>query len=245
MHEPRTYRLAARSGRWIGFEVHAQETDLFIQAHQNLEKIGRELALGCRGFIESYIAGCPEFLHALEPWKVQGPAPEIVRTMAWAGRMAGVGPMAAVAGAIAECVGAGLRAFSPEVVVENGGDIFLKVNEPVVIGIFAGNSPLSMKTGIRLQGRDNSFGVCTSSATVGHSLSFGKADAVCVISRSCALADAAATALCNQVRSSKDISKVMKTGKNIQGIEGIVVVIGKDIGFWGNLEVVPLAGKKG
>ena len=245
MHEPRTYRLAARSARWISFEVHAQETDLFIQAHRNLEKIGQELAIGCRGFIESYISACPGFLHALEPWRVQGPAPEIIRTMAWAGRVAGVGPMASVAGAVAESVGTGLLDFSPEVVVENGGDIFLKVNEPVVIGIFAGNSPLSMKTGIRLQGGGGSFGVCTSSATVGHSLSFGRADAVCVISRSCALADAAATALCNQIRSSKDISRIIKTGKNIQGIEGIVVVVGKDIGFWGNLEVVPLAGKKG
>ncbi len=245
MHEPRTYRFAARSGRWISFEVHAQETDLFIQAHRNLEKIGRELAINCRGFLESYIAGCPEFLHAIEPWQVRGPAPEIVRTMAWAGQMAGVGPMASVAGAIAESVGTGLLNFSPEVVVENGGDIFLKVNEPVVIGIFAGNSPLSMKMGIRLQGRNEPFGVCTSSATVGHSLSFGRADAVCVISSNCALADAAATALCNQIRSSKDISKVIEMGKIIQDIEGIVVVLGKNIGFWGKIEVVPLTGKKG
>jgi ApbE superfamily uncharacterized protein (UPF0280 family) len=153
--------------------------------------------------------------------------------------------MASVAGAVAEGVGMKLLEFSPEVVVENGGDIFLKVDEPVVIGLFAGNSPLSMKMGIRLQGRDSSFGVCTSSATVGHSLSFGRADAVCVISRSCALADAAATALCNQVRSPKDIAAAIETGKNIKEIEGVVVVFGKNMGFWGNLEVVPLSGKKG
>ena len=86
--------------------------------------------------------------------------------------------------------------------------------------------------------------LCTSSGTVGHSLSFGKADAVCVMSDSCALAYAVATAVGNRVRSAKDISNVIHFGKSISGVSGLVVIIGKDMGLWGNLDVIPLRGKK-
>ncbi len=119
--------------------------------------------------------------------------------MAAAAQTAGVGPMAAVAGAIAECVGRELLEFSPEVIVENGGDIFLKVSHRRTVGIFAGDSPLTGRIGIQIEARDTPLGVCTSSGTVGHSLSFGRADAVVVLAPAAALADAAATAIGNRV----------------------------------------------
>jgi ApbE superfamily uncharacterized protein (UPF0280 family) len=129
--------------------------------------------------------------------------------------------------------------------VENGGDIFIKTDGPIIISIFAGTSPLSLRVGLRLDCGVKPFGVCTSSGTVGHSLSLGKADAVSVVSESCALADAAATAVGNLVNSKTDIRPALNFGKSITGVEGIVVIIGEDIGMWGELEVVPLKGEKG
>ena len=174
-----------------------KETDLFVYASKPLEGVIKESVLRHRGYIEAYIQNHPEFADTLEPWRISGPAPDIIRDMAESGKKAGVGPMAAVAGAIAERVGFDLLLHADKVVVENGGDIFLKTETPVTIGIFAGKSPLSLRIGLRVHPDKKPVAVCTSSGTVGHSLSLGGADAVCVISDSCPLADAVATSVGN------------------------------------------------
>ena len=216
-----------------------------VRADHRLEEQTREQVLLCRGHIEGYIHRYPEFATILVPWKKQSIAPEIVRKMIAAGSAAGVGPMAAVAGAVAESVGQRLLKHSQQVVVENGGDIFLKTDGPVVAGLFAGNSPLSLKMGIRLPNTGDGVGLCTSSGTVGHSYSTGTADAVCVLAPSCALADAAATAVGNRIRSPREIKSAIAFGRRITGVLGIVVVVDREIGAWGQIELVPLKGKKG
>ncbi len=216
-----------------------------VQADRLLEYEAREQVLVCRGQIDGYIQRYPAFAVSLAPWREQAFAPEIVREMIAAGSAAGVGPMAAVAGAVAESVGRKLLDHSREVVVENGGDVYIKSNGPVVAGLFAGNSPLSMKLAIKVVDTRDGIGLCTSSGTVGHSLSTGSADAVCVVSRSCALADAAATAIGNQIRSPREVKTAIAFGKRISGVLGIVVVAGRELGAWGQVELVPLQGKKG
>jgi len=238
--QKRTYRNLVLKDHLVDFRVTVKETDLFIQALKPLEDITRELILENRGYIENYINRYPEFAHTLKPWRVQGPESRIVNEMALAGEKAGVGPMAAVAGAIAEHVGSGLLKHSDEVVVENGGDVFLRLDNPVTIGIFAGKSPLSLRMGICVESREKPISICTSSGTVGHSLSMGKADAVCVVSDSCSLADAAATSIGNRVTSKARIQPAIDFGKHIEGVRGIVVIIDDDVGIWGDLEVVPL-----
>jgi ApbE superfamily uncharacterized protein (UPF0280 family) len=240
MFKNRTYRNLLSSENLVAFRVTVKETDLFVHAAKPLEQITKELILRHRGYIESFIHRCPEFLYALEPLDIPGPAPIIIGSMLAAGKKAGVGPMAAVAGAIAEHVGIDLLSHTDEVVVENGGDIYLKTNKPVTVGIFAGASPLSLKVGLRIDSNRNPFAVCTSSGTVGHSLSFGKADAVCVVSDSCALADAAATSIGNRITSKGDIQPAIDFGRTIDGVAGLIVIMDEEIGAWGDLEVVPL-----
>lgn len=237
----RHYRSALQHHRLIGFQVTVKETDLHIQAEQNLSDITRELVMEYRGYIEEFIQQHPDFARAMIPWHNPSPAPHIIHAMKTAAISSGVGPMAAVAGAMAESVGKALLEHSSEVIVENGGDIFMKLKGSALLGVFAGRSPLSMKIGLRLPSRDHPFGVCTSSGTVGHSISFGSADAVCVISSSCSLADAAATAIGNQVRKPSDISQAIEWGRTIQGVEGIAIIKNDKIGAWGELEVVPLS----
>ena len=243
--QKRSYRNLVLKDNLVDFRVTVKETDLFVQALKPLEDITRELVLENRGYIENYIKRYPEFARTLKPWRIRGPESKIINEMAIAGEKAGVGPMAAVAGAIAEHVGSGLLKHSDEVVVENGGDVFLRLNNPVTIAIFSGTSPLSLRMGICVDSRERPISICTSSGTVGHSLSLGKADAVCVVSDSCSLADAAATSICNRVISKSHIQSAIDFGKHIEGVRGIVVIIGDDVGIWGELNVVPLKLEKG
>lgn len=157
-----------------------------------------------------------------------------------ASTLTGVGPMAAVAGAIAQFVTRDLLRFSKEVIVENGGDIYLASEKERVVGIYAGSSPLSLRIGMVIEPEKTPLGVCTSSGTVGHSLSFGRADAVSVLSRSGALADAAATAIGNIVKGARDIEKGLARGSEIEGVSGVLIVVGEKMGVWGEVRLVRL-----
>jgi ApbE superfamily uncharacterized protein (UPF0280 family) len=236
-YQPRIYRHWVEGKDLIAFSVTEKETDLYIRASSNLQRKAQRLVLKYRRRLESYIQRYPDFQTSLVPITVTENAPAIVKEMAAAGVKAGVGPMAAVAGAIAECVGKELLAFSPEIIVENGGDIFLKILKKRVVGIYAGGSPMTGKIGLEINPQGTPLGVCTSSGTVGHSLSFGKADAVVVMAESVALADAAATAVGNQVKQPRDIDKALEFARGIGGLKGVVIIIGSEVGVWGEIKL--------
>ncbi len=240
MYEERTYRNLIKTDDLVKFEVIVKETDLLVRAERDLSNETREFVLKYRRQIEAYIEMNPEFQRSLIPLKEDPYAPEIVREMIRTSRLAQVGPMAAVAGAMAERVSKDLLKLSKEVIVENGGDIYLVTSRERTIGIFADDSPLSLKIGIVIGPEDSPLGVCTSSGTVGHSLSFGKADAVSVLSKSAALADAAATAIGNIVKEKKDIELGLERGKEIKGVLGMLIIVGEKMGVWGNITLAQL-----
>lgn len=234
------YRVCHQKQGLISFNVTVKETNLNIQADSDLSEQAVRSTLTHRQYIENHISRTPGFAGSLVPLPDPGIAPRIIYEMTMAAKTANVGPMAAVAGAVAQSVGKDLLRWSSNVLVENGGDIFVKSETSTTFTIYAGSSPLSMKTGIKVARRPDAFGMCTSSGTVGHSKSFGKADAVTVLAQCCALADAAATSLCNQVQTPKDIEKVIAAGRRMPGVQGIVIIAGKQIGLWGGLELVKL-----
>ena len=165
-------------------------------------------------------------------------APLIVRRMAEAGSKFGVGPMAAVAGAIAEAVGRELLGHSPQVSVENGGDIFIKMNELRRVTLYAGpGSPFSKKLGLMVDSSAEPVAVCTSSGTVGHSLSFGRADAVVAIADSAASADAAATAIANTIREPDDIQPALDRETERGELRGLLIAMGDKLGAWGEIQL--------
>lgn len=235
-------RLVDRPGL-VSFPVTSCQTNLQILADRNFTPEATRFVLEHRGYIESFGKRFPTFLTSLKPFPSHNPAPPIVRDMIRASSLAKVGPMASVAGAISEHVGRDLLTVSNEVIIENGGDVFIKVNGPITIGVFAGSSPLSMKVGLHVNRPEQPFSVCTSSGTLGHSLSFGSADAVCILSDSASLADAAATSVGNRVKSEKHIDEAIAFGKQIQGVQGIVIVVGSKMGLWGDVELVSLTKK--
>lgn len=240
IYEPRTYRRYTRSEDLVSFRVRVSETDLFISCDRDFSREAREEVNRSREDIEAYIAKHPDFQKALTPVILEEPAPPIVKEMVESANKVGVGPMAAVAGAIAEGVGKKLLEVSPQVIVENGGDVFIASEKPRIIGIYAGDSKFSKKIGLEVEADSTPCGVCTSSGTVGHSFSFGKADAVVVLSKSASLADATATSLCNRVQAETDIEGAISYGKKIKGIEGIIVIFRDTLGVWGDIKLVDM-----
>jgi uncharacterized protein len=241
MYQERVYRRFARARDLVGFEIQVKETDLWVQAESDLSLPCREIVIRLRDELESYIGAHPEFATSLLPVSPPCFAPPIVHLMASSAEAAHVGPMAAVAGAFAELVGKELTALSPELIVENGGDIFLQSKRPRAVQIYAGSSPFSRRVGLEVKSRGEPLGVCTSAGKVGPSLSLGGTDAVAVLSNSAALADAMATRLGNMVQNREDIETALRLAQSVAGVRGALVIVGGSLGAWGELEMVDLA----
>jgi len=237
-YRERTYRKRVRAKDLTCFSVAVKETDLWVCADKNLEKETRDLIFDCRHQLESYIKSHPEFPNSLVPLMGDPYAPPIVKEMIRATGKVDVGPMASVAGAIAQYVAMGLLNLTDQVIVENGGDIFLKADRPLTVSVFAGASPLSGRFGLLVPVSQMPLGVCSSSATVGHSLSRGITDVVCALSSSAALADGAATALGNRVEKKRDLEEVARWADQIEGILGGIAIVGDTMATWGDIELV-------
>ncbi|GAB6152850.1 UPF0280 family protein [Desulfosporosinus burensis] len=241
----RSYRQRHRQEDLVHFQVTVGETDLDIGVRKerltkDLLKWVEETIRACRRPLEDYIQRDPGFVKALTPYTLLPNAPLIVQTMAEAGRLAGVGPMAAVAGAVAELVGKSIAKRSRDVIVENGGDIFLRTSRIRKVGIFAGDSPLSNRVALEIRPEQTPLGICTSSGKVGHSLSFGKADAVVVISSSVPLADAVATATGNLVKTLDDLESALEFAAEIKGVMGVLIIKDDRLAVWGSVKLIPM-----
>lgn len=223
------------------FQVVVEQTDLWVVAEKDLSKTVHDLVNQVRSALSAYIALHPEFLTSLRPVEVRPDAPDIVQDMARAGAVCDVGPMAAVAGAVAQWVALRCAGQSPNLLVENGGDLYLMSTRERVIGLLS-DPAQEMGLGLRLSPTDFSCSLCSSSATIGHSLSLGRGDLVVIRSRDAALADAAATALSNLLRCPEDLPGVMDQAKRLarHGLQGIFAQCGDRMGVWGSMELVSL-----
>jgi ApbE superfamily uncharacterized protein (UPF0280 family) len=239
-NEERTYRKRIKVEDLVSFNVRTKETDLLVSSDRDLYKDTIDLVFDYRYQIENYIKSHPEFLTTLQPYPDDPYAPSIIKDMIASTRDIGVGPMASVAGAIAQYVGLGLLGTAEQVIVENGGDIFLKVNRPATVSILAGDSPLSGRIGISIATALMPLGVCSSSGRVGHSLSMGYTDVITILSPSAVRADGAATALGNRIRTKTDLEKLAGWAADIEGILGGIVIMGDNMVTWGKVEIVEL-----
>ena len=238
IHEERTYRSLINKDNLTSYNVKIAESDLFISSDSNLVDFAQKSLIKHRNSLEEYIKNHPEFRTSLLPLPEDKFAPPIIREMLDKSKTCGVGPMASVAGAVAEFMGYDLLDQTKNLIIENGGDIFLKSKNKLTVSIYAGVSRLSYKVNILVKPDETPLGICTSSSTVGPSLSFGKADAVCVISKSATLADAAASAIGNRVKSKTDIKSALDYGIKIPGVKGIIIICGNDMGAIGEVQFI-------
>ncbi|MHC4061527.1 MAG: UPF0280 family protein [Planctomycetota bacterium] len=193
-----------------------------------------------RQVLEDYINRHRQFQHSFEPIELRADAPQIAQRMARAARLVAVGPMAAVAGAMAQCAAeAALKAGAAEAIVENGGDIYIQAAESVIIGIGTGTAEVADRLAFSLEPHDTPISVCSSSGQMGHSESLGRCDLATVVARDTALADAAATQAANLVKTVEDVDSALERIACIEGVEGVVVVKNDRVGLAGQLP--PLA----
>lgn len=241
MYEPRFYREWQKEDDLLSFQVQEGETDLWIGTKKNLYKEARDSVLKYRKQISSWISDNQTFLSSMVP--IPQPSvfcPPIIREMIRTSTLGGVGPMATVAGAIAEFVGRDLSPDSDELIIENGGDIYLISKKERIVGIYAGdNSPFTGKLGLRIKPENTPLGICASSGKIGHSISLGQSDIVITISPSTPLADAAATAVGNLIHSERDIQSGIDFAQKIKGLRGIVLIKDDKMGIWGDIDLTP------
>lgn len=239
-YQERTYRDKTAGHALVEQTIIQNESDLQIYANKNVTE-GADSHLGdIRKILSCYIEKRPEFQTSLDPIKHDEKAHYLIQQMMRASALAKVGPMAAVAGAVSQYVAECLVEEEDgltDIFIENGGDIYLRSTTERRILVHAGESVLSEKLALRIKPEMTPCGICTSSGTVGHSLSFGKADAVVVISKDTCLADATATSVGNIVKSHTDIEKGVEFAKAIPGINGILIIVGDQLGAWGDIEL--------
>jgi len=239
-YKERFYRQWVNFSDLYRYRISAQESDIEIFTDCILEEeFLRKRVLFYRQQIKDYIVRDRRFLVWLKPLAVEKNTFPIVRDMAQAAEIANVGPMASVAGAIAQYLGkAVLAKGAKEVIVENGGDIFLKIRKTRFIGIYAGESKFSGKLFLKITPQQSIHGICTSSATVSHSLSFGNADAVTILAKDAIIADALATAACNLVKTENDFNRAIDFVKKIKMVYGIIIILKDKLASWGKVEFV-------
>ncbi len=232
----RIYRTRMRPEGLVRFDVAVAETDLACFAEEDFTGPVRTSLEQLRSDILEWAKTHRGFFETLKPVGIDAGAPRIVRNMCEAARAWGVGPMAAVAGALADAVGGELSALSSQVIIENGGDIYIRSSQARRIAIFAGDESPFGEISLIVRPEDGVGGVCTSSGVVGHSMSFGAADAVTALAGSAALADAAATAICNRIRATSDVAAVIEAERNRGLLSGLVVIMGETLGAFGAVE---------
>lgn len=244
LFEERTYRTQFNTNRFKSFEVKHLETDLWIGIDpSSYQDEMKELALAkikeLRTILDKYIKTEPFFAKSLKPFQPGESAPKEAIEMALAAEKAGIGPMSAVAGLFAREVGEEiLQNFSVnEMVIENGGDIYVLLKNDLVLSVFAGESILSERIGLVIPAENKKFGICTSAGTVGPSFSAGKADAVVVICKDVLLADAFATAFGNKVKSPKEVEKVINQAEKYPDVLALLIICEDKVGIKGDFEM--------
>ncbi|MDD3726492.1 MAG: UPF0280 family protein [Candidatus Ratteibacteria bacterium] len=237
----RFYRKFSQSAGLKKFQVVVEETDLLVLAEKDIkDEIEREV-IRQRQIIKEYIQYHPDFYTSFSPVVCESNE-EIIKLMCASAMITNTGPMASVAGAIAEIIGKKMLSCTGQIFIENGGDIFVKMDRKFTVGIYAGMSPLSFNIGIVFPGSPYPFGVATSSGTVGYSFSYGKADAVTVVSGSASLSDGAATYFGNLITGeSIEKDKIEVELKRFPFIEGLLIIKGKELFVWGKIELTTLS----
>lgn len=244
MYEPRLYRENMNTNRFDAVTVSVKETDLWVGCSEIEQKELFRIDLlrrlpEIRQEIEDFIENNPEFGSAHQPIEPVLCSSKTVRSMLKASHKAKVGPMAAVAGAISQRVGRYIRdKYHPdETVVENGGDIYLKVKNDIVISPYIGKPGNNEQIKVLIPG-GTECGICTSSGTIGHSYSYGNSDAVTVISSEPATADAYATGIANKIKSKDDINRVAKEYQAVGDIDALCIVVEDTIAYQGKYELI-------
>lgn len=237
VNEAKSVRIDGKRLLFNRFKI--KESSILLKTDERAFYSAVEAAVKHRADLDYYVKKRPEILWALKPIDYEDEAPPIIKRMCIAAKKAEVGPMAAVAGALADLTAeAALRNGASGVLVEDGGEVFAEGEYSFTVSIGAGYSPISQQIGFKLTPDLYPIGIATSSATVSHALSFGVADAVTVISRNAALADALATAICNATKGDRPAEAVengIRAARKYEEVRGVLIIVRDKVGLLGKI----------
>ncbi len=236
--ERNIYRKNVKSGEKYHWKVVYEHSDLLISSDKNISMLTEDTLKEIYGYLYRCFKEDPVFLKSLSPVCLKSGYPEIIKKMCMLSAEFNVGPMAAVAGTVNEFLAEKLGRNCESLIIENGGDLYLKSNTDRILGIYVKNNYFKESISVKIKAEDMPCGVCSSSGTFGHSLSLGKCDLAVVLSKSAITADAAATAVANSVTSKDDILTSIQHFRNYRGIEGLLLIKDDKIGIWGSIELV-------
>ena len=239
-YRERSYRSRFSNDERRWFCVKFLESDLWIGVDRGSYRASMEadtyaMLVDLRRQMDAYLLMDPQYKTALTPYDAGLEAPNILKEMSRVSHKTGIGPMSAVAGAVAKKVAEFLG--TQEVIVENGGDIYAQAASDMDISVFAGQSPLSEKIGLHIPAAEFPLGICTSSGTVGPSLSLGRADAVMIVCKDVLLADSYATAMANRIKKVNDLQSVIDRISDIPEILGAIAVKDDRMAISGRFEL--------
>ena len=243
-YKERSYRSRFSNNERRWFCVKFLESDLWIGVDKgsysaSIEADVYAMLVDLRRTMDAYLLMDPAYKAALVPFEAGLEAPDILKEMSRVSHKTGIGPMSAVAGAVALHVAEFLKSqFAvKEVIVENGGDIYAEAHSDMDVAVFAGQSPLSEKIGLHIPASAFPLGICTSSGTVGPSMSLGRADAVMIVCKNVLLADSYATAMANRIQSVNDLQPVIDRISNTPDILGAIAVKDDRMAICGQFEL--------
>lgn len=238
MYQERFYRQWTEREDLHQLWVVVEESDLYIYTSKEIKReFAEEIVRKYRNQIKDYIKQEKEFQTSLSPLEALPSAPDIVKDMCRFSSFADTGPFSAVAGAVARYVGEDILKLSPEVIVENGGDLFLKIEKDRTVGVFFYKGKEKQIIRFKIDPSKTPLGISSSSSRIGHSLSFGNADLSCVVADNAILSDACATLLGNLVKKREDVKEAFKRIQVIEGVRAAIVVFEGEISLWGDLEL--------
>ncbi len=236
MQFARIYRNYAKDNEYK-FNVTIKESDLYFISDKNIKKQAYLELIKLRKIIEKHIKERPTFYTSLKPLNLPDyDIHEMIKEMYLAAQKADVGPFASIAGVIAEFIGKKLLKFCNEIIVENGGDIYINTKKDRIIRIYCEKIK---NLGIKISKEIQPISICSSSSKIGHSISFGSADLVVVISKKGAIADAFATSICNKIKNLNDLQKTINN-VNEDNIQGIIAICNKKIAIKGKINFIKI-----
>jgi ApbE superfamily uncharacterized protein (UPF0280 family) len=232
------YRNNVKTGGKYHWKITYQYSDLLLSSDKNIAGLIEKPLKDIYRYLNKCFKEDPVFLRSLSPVRINPGYPEIIKKMCLLSAEFNVGPMAAVAGTVNEFLAERINKYCGNLIIENGGDLYLRSKNDRILGIYVKNKYFKDSISIRIKAANMPCGVCASSGTFGHSLSLGKCDLAVVMSKSAITADAAATAVANSISCKDDILASIEHFRNCRGIDGLLLIKEDQIGLWGNIELV-------
>jgi len=230
------YRCCVKNKEKYAWMVSYYYTDILISSNKNIKDRIEKPLKKIYEILDICIKNEPYFLKSLSPIRIKPSFPPVIKEMCAKSAVFNVGPMAAVAGTVNEYLASNLQKYCDILIIENGGDTYVKAGRDINVGIYVKNPNFKDRIAIKINAKNMPCGLCSSSGTFGHSFSMGKCDLAVVLAKSAITADAAATAFANSISLEDDIPGRIDYFKRLEDIKGLLAIKNKRIGVWGAIE---------